>query len=161
MGRHLLDMTGLRFGNMIVIKLSHQTIEGRGVWICRCGCGRKRGIRAGHIRSCIKRGTLSSCGCRDRGNPIKHGMTGTTEYRSWSAMKKRCYDRYHHKYPLYGGRGIKVYEKWITDFAAFYKYLGPKPSKRHTLDRKNPNGNYVPGNVRWATPLQQRHNRRN
>lgn len=78
------------------------------------------------------------------------------EYRTWLSMRLRCKFR-----PEYKGRGVTVYAKWATDFGAFLADVGPAPSSAHTLDRwPNPAGNYEPGNVRWATRLEQRHNRR-
>lgn len=91
---------------------------------------------------------------------IKHGMSGTVEYRAWLDMKQRCLNPKHKFYPDYGGRGITVHPAWIDDFMAFYKHVEPRPTKRHSLDRICVNGNYEPGNVRWATKKQQSRNRR-
>lgn len=99
---------------------------------------------------------------------IKHGQAGKNDgsrkrskvYGAWEAMKSRCYNHNFHYFWRYGGRGIKVCEEWKNDFAAFYKYIGDPPSPQHTLDRyPNRDGNYEPGNVRWATPLEQVVNR--
>lgn len=90
-----------------------------------------------------------------------HGMSKSPEYVIWRAMKQRCYLKTHESYPRYGGRGIKVYELWRTSFEAFYAHIGPRPSAKHSLDRfPNNNGNYEPGNVRWATKDQQGSNMR-
>lgn len=92
---------------------------------------------------------------------IKHGMSYTAEYRIWRAMKSRCLNPRNVMYELYGGRGITVYDMWIHDFTAFYDYMGPRPSARHSIDRVNPERGYEPGNVRWATPAEQGRTRRN
>jgi hypothetical protein len=99
---------------------------------------------------------------KDRGKKtnFKHGMIHTPEYRVWSLMKDRCLNPRSSNYPYWGGRGIKIYEPWVHDFLVFYEYLGPKPSRQHSLDRIDNNGHYEPGNVRWATRLQQTQNRR-
>lgn len=93
-------------------------------------------------------------------NAYRHGhdMRGKTssEYRTWSGMKSRCLNPKNEKFPIYGGRGIKVCERWM-DFLNFLTDMGPKPSLSHSIERVNRNGNYEPGNCIWATqPVQQR-----
>jgi hypothetical protein len=89
----------------------------------------------------------------------RHGMCGTPEYRSWERIVQRCYNQGHVSYKNYGGRGISVCEEWRKSFMAFYRDMGRKPGGL-SLDRVNNNGNYEPGNCRWATPKQQANNRR-
>ena len=94
---------------------------------------------------------------------FKHGHTAgrkrTPEYWSWVAMMTRCRNPSFHSYPVYGGRGIFVCERW-NDFAAFFLDMGPRPSPSHTLDRfPDKHGNYEPGNCRWATKSEQARNR--
>ena len=94
----------------------------------------------------------------------KHGHAGdgihggTRTYRSWSAMRRRCYNQRAENYSLYGGRGIKVCEQW-RNFENFLNDMGERPVGT-SIDRIDPNGNYEPANCRWATPMQQRHNQR-
>lgn len=83
------------------------------------------------------------------------------EYTAWAGMKSRCSDPNSSRYPYYGGRGIKVCDRWRDSFAAFLVDVGPRPSPDHSLDRMDPNGNYEPGAVRWATRKEQQRNRRN
>lgn len=162
MGRPVKDLTNLRFGKLTVVSLHSQDEEGRATWLCRCDCGNEVTRRSGAIVSSIRRKNVrSSCGCSDRGTRPTHGDTGTPEYRTWCGMIRRCYSKTHHKYRLYGARGIRVYKSWKSDYRVFLKDVGRKPSPKHTLDRyPDPWGNYEPGNVRWATAKQQRHNRR-
>lgn len=83
------------------------------------------------------------------------------EYHIWRSMIQRCTSETHVSYPDYGGRGIKVCDEWLGGFHAFLKDLGPRPTKGHSLDRINPDGNYQPDNVRWATGKVQARNKRN
>jgi hypothetical protein len=95
---------------------------------------------------------------------IKHGMSRTSLYKALYSMKGRCFNKQNPEYSNYGGRGISVCEEWKLNFIAFSDYisatLGPRPSSRHSLDRINNDGNYEPGNLRWATPSEQNSNRR-
>lgn len=90
----------------------------------------------------------------------KRGKKLSKEYIAWQSMIRRtCYPK-HHKWDLYGGRGITIAPEWRHDFLAFYDHLGPAPSPAHSIDRIDPDGNYEPGNVRWATGKEQYRNRR-
>jgi hypothetical protein len=88
-----------------------------------------------------------------------HGMCGSAEYATWCGMLRRCRNKNERAYRHYGGRGIIVCDRWL-DFANFYADMGPKPSKDHSIDRINNDGNYEPGNCRWATWSQQAKNKR-
>lgn len=106
-----------------------------------------------------------SCGCRHR-EVIKsgeanrtHGKSRTIEYRIWLDMRKRCNGKYRSEYRNYGGRGIRVCERW-DDFELFLLDVGSRPSARHSLERENNDGDYEPGNVRWATRSEQNRNKR-
>jgi len=92
------------------------------------------------------------------GHAMRGRMSG--EYQSWKGMKERCYQPTHVGYKYYGARGVKVCERWRRRFAAFLQDMGPKPSRAHTLDRKDTDGDYEPGNCRWATQVEQRMNQR-
>ena len=140
--------------------------NGKWTWYveCRCACG--SGVKtytAGHVRD----GTTRSCGCyqiaKTSQRVTKHGMFGTTEYRSWSGIVSRCTSSGDRAYDRYGGRGITVHPDWLGEggFERFYAHIGPRPSPQHSVDRINNDGNYEPGNVRWATRVEQANNKRN
>jgi hypothetical protein len=163
------DLTGQPFGRLSVLSLDR--IEKRPFpsgtksvpfWHCQCECGNTTSVMAGNLRN----GNTRSCGCLERDvnqSRLKtHGMTGSPEYRSWCHIIGRCYNETDMGYPSYGGRGITVCERWRTSFANFFADMGPKPDGcRISIERRENDGHYEPGNCYWATPKQQNRNRRN
>ncbi len=99
-------------------------------------------------------------GCSKIGGKTRHYYPKCRERLTWCAMKDRCGNPKCISYKNYGGRGIKVCDEWVKSFKAFFDHMGPKPSPEHSIDRINNDGNYEPGNCRWATRSQQRRNRR-
>lgn len=162
MGRRL-ELQGQQFGRWTVESQSDRRgLSGSVFWNCRCVCGGTKQVSA----IALKSGDSRSCGClflevaAQKGrNKRTHGMEGTREYTSWSGMRGRCACKTNPKYPVYGGRGITFCERWDS-FEAFYEDMGPAPVGT-TLDRIDVNGNYEPGNCRWATSQVQQSNRRN
>jgi hypothetical protein len=150
----LIDLTGQRFGNLTVI--SRAPKEGQAYWVCRCDCGTVREFRSRRLRS----GYTKSCGCKQGEGRRTHGATrggNTPEYRAFHAAKTRCTNPNQKRWMDWGGRGIKFL---FVDFEEFFLTIGPRPSPQHTVDRINNDGNYEPGNVRWATKEEQNANQR-
>lgn len=156
----LIDLTGAVFGKLRVIsRASNKGMRAR--WHCTCECG-KPCIVAGQE---LRRGQAKSCGCMQyviaAAANRTHGLTRTGIYTAWQAMKDRCLNPANAFYSDYGGRGIRVCAQWIGHFEAFAAHMGPKPSPKHQLDRHpNNDGNYEPGNVRWATPKENARKKR-
>jgi hypothetical protein len=157
----VVDLTGLRFGRVVVLARAGRVGVRRDArWRCRCDCGTETVIRADRLRD----GTTRSCGCLHRPHGEAHGrgvLPGTVEYRTWEDMITRCTNPRTKGWPHYGGRGITVCDRWRDRFAAFLADMGRRPSPAHSLDRfPNNDGNYEPGNCRWATWSEQMRNRR-
>lgn len=156
------DLTGKTFSRLTVLRFVGIR-KSRSFWICRCSCGNKT------LRTAIELngGTIVSCGCyqseitaarNKAGRTHGHNNRNSPEYRSWNAMKSRCYNPKNNKSKYYRERGVTVCDRWRT-FENFLADMGPRP-KGTSIDRwPDKNGNYEPSNCRWATPTQQNNNR--
>lgn len=159
----LKNETGNRYVRLVILRRATRNKRTSAVWECRCDCGERLFVPGDQLRS----GNTKSCGCLKidsiRTRNTKHGQARrgaiTREYRIWEAMWERCTNKNSIRFCDYGGRGISVCERW-RKFELFFKDMGSCPTG-HSIDRRNNDENYEPGNCRWATYTEQMNNRSN
>jgi hypothetical protein len=158
------EISGQRFGRLTAIRMTAKGSKThRQRWLFRCGRGNKIEVD----KASVTKGKTSSCGCLRAETTAKRlithghtvGRTPSLTYQSWCNMRERCGNPNNKRYKDYGGRGIAVCERWSI-FENFLADMDSRPSPEHSLDRIDPNGNYEPGNCRWATPFEQQNNTR-
>lgn len=157
----VIDIKGERFGRLVVLKQIGTNSARRAMWLCRCDCGEMAKVNGSNLRM----GITKSCGClaidtitrrkRVHGHAIHANRT--VEYKTWLSMWERTSNPRREGWKYYGGRGIRVCERW-KNFENFFEDMGKRPSSFYSIDRINNDGNYEPGNCRWATRIQQRDN---
>lgn len=159
MGKFVSMPHGHRYGSLVVQRRGPD-INGHTAYHCKCDCGSEVLVKGVLLR----RGAKKTCNLNGHnGNQNRIPGVNTSElpeYQVWKGMLKRCERKNHRAFANYGGRGITVCDRWKS-FVAFYEDMGKRPSLEHTLERKDVNGHYEPGNCKWATIKEQNRNTRN
>lgn len=164
------DLKGRKFGKLLVLERAESNIEPSGrkrtMWKCLCDCGQVTIVQACSLKS----QSVRSCGCakseRNQKYFTTHGCSKEKLYRLWKDIKKRCYNNNFKQFKDYGGRGIKVCDKWLNDYLEFRIWAlnnGYNPNAKFgdcTIDRINVNGNYSPDNCRFVSMKVQNNNKR-
>ena len=156
-----IEMKGKRFGMLVIVSFSHYNNYRAAMWNAVCDCGKAivvygYSVRIGSTRSCgCLKGEITTALMTKHGESKKH----TREYRAWKEAKTRCFNEKRDIWKYYGGRGITMCDRWKNDFLSFLKDVGRCPPGL-TLDRKDNDKGYEPGNCRWATRREQRINQR-
>jgi hypothetical protein len=154
MNKHTGITGEMKYGRLTFLEVVEKCNE-MARWKCVCDCGTVKIFYAKHV----KKGSSKSCGCLT----ITHGLTrngkSSTELNVYGGMKARCLNHNHIAFKSYGGRGIKICDRWLGSFLNFYEDMGLRPNGK-SLDRKDNNGDYTPENCKWSTPTEQQNNTR-
>lgn len=152
-----IELTGKRVWYLTGVSSYFDNKRNKTFWNCVCDCGNMTTVDSWSWRT----GHIKSCGCYNKNRLKTHGCSriNMTEYTIWAKIIQRCYNKNAFAYSRYGGRGIKMCKKWKESFQSFFNDMGKRPSKKHSIERVNNDGNYEPSNCVWATIKTQLRNR--
>lgn len=159
-----INLTGIKFGNLTVLKLDENSTSKHRKWHCKCDCGNSTSVYATNLKSCA----TTSCGCKSSRHEhklkeinTKHGLSRSKIYHVYHSVKNRCFKKTNKHYKDYGARGIIMCDEWKTSFETFYNWATSNGYKEGlTLERMDVNGNYDPENCTWITQSEQCNNKR-
>lgn len=159
--RNIIEMTGLRFGRLVVLRRDGNSPCGSAKWLCKCDCGKEVSVTG----TCLRRGGTVSCGCYGadirKSFGVKHGKSYTRIYSIYSKIIQRCYNKNSKLYKNYGYRGITMCDEWRNNFQAFYDWaMANGYTDKLSIDRIDNYKGYSPDNCRWLTPKEQGRNLR-
>jgi hypothetical protein len=154
------ELTGQRFGRLTALRDVGKNKDGRFIWECMCDCGSITRV----LSNSLKDGHTQSCGCLNKEIvsiiKTKHGHSNALEYEIYKSIIQRCTNERNKQYSDYGGRGITICERWMNSVENFIADMGPRPSTKHSVERKDNSKGYSPENCKWATTVEQSRNRR-
>ncbi len=157
------SLIGIKFGKLTVVRRAEKNYvtpssgNSEPRWFCKCDCGKTTTLKG----SSLKTGHTKSCGCLSVESATTHGLHKHPIYQTWRSMLNRCYNPKCERYPVYGGRGITVCDRWKNSLENFIADIPKRPSKLHSIDRINNDLPYQPGNVKWSTAQEQASNKSN
>jgi len=160
-----IDLQGSIFSRLQVIEFLHRNNRGDSMWLCKCICGNSKPVSMSHLKS----GDVKSCGCLAKDFNFKHGLYCSDDpfkkkmYRTHGGMKTRCLNKKFKYYNNYGGRGIKICNRWLGEKGVinFISDMGYPPTLAHSIDRINNNSHYSLKNCKWSTWSEQQSNKKN